>query len=120
MVKRCKNTECKQEIRSYKSSKRLYCDDVCKNRTAYLKKTVEEAHLLEMDKAMRQNYKILKKLSALDLGGITHQTLKSHGFDFDAIHKAEPKVDDNGETVQLNHVYDIYFKTIDKKVIIKN
>lgn len=69
---------------------------------------------------MRSNYKILKKLSALGLGGITHQTLKSHGFDFDAIHKAELKIDDNGLTVQLNHVYDIYFTLNNNQLIIKN
>ena len=69
---------------------------------------------------MRNNYKVLKKLSALDLGGITHQTLKSHGFDFDAIHKAEPKLDDNGVLIQLNHIYDIYFEIKEKLLIIRN
>ena len=81
---------------------------------------VDEADLLAMDKAMRMNYKVLKKLSALDLSGITHQILKSHGFDFDALHKAEPKIDDNGEVVQLNYVYDIYFELKEELLIIRN
>jgi hypothetical protein len=116
----CINPECGIEILEYKSSKRLYCDARCKNRASYIKKTVDEADLLAMDKAMRRNYKVLKKLSALDLGGITHQTLKSHGFDFDAIHKVEPKIDDNGDVVQLNHVYDIYFELKEELLIIRN
>ena len=69
---------------------------------------------------MWRNYKILKKLRNLNLGPITLQTLKSHGFDFDAIHMAEPKIDDNGKTVQLHHVYDIYFEIINKTLIFKN
>ena len=120
LIKTCNNPECGIEILEYKSSKRSYCDATCKNRASYIKKTVDEAHLLAMDKAMRNNYKVLKKLSALDLGGITHQTLKSHGFDFDAIHKAEPKLDDNGVLIQLNHIYDIYFEIKEKLLIIRN
>jgi hypothetical protein len=120
IIKTCRNPECGIEILEYKSSKRLYCDARCKNRASYIKKTVDEGHLLEMDKAIRNNYKVLKKLSALNLGGITHQTLKSHGFDFDAIHKAEPKIDDNGDVVQLNHVYDIYFEIKEELLIIRN
>ena len=81
---------------------------------------VDEADLLAMDKAMRRNYKVLKKLSALDLGGITHQILKSHGFDFDALLKAEPKIDDNGDVVQINYVYDIYFELKEELLIIRN
>jgi hypothetical protein len=119
LIKTCKNLECEQEITIYKSSKRLYCNDICKNRANYLKRTIEEAPLLEMDKAMKRNYKILKKLKKLDLGPITHQTLKSHGFDFDAIHKAEPFLDNDGEMVQLHHVYVIYFQLINKTLIFK-
>ena len=63
LIKTCKNLECEQEITIYKSSKRLYCDDACKNRVNYLKRALEEAPLLEMDKAMKRNYKILKKFT---------------------------------------------------------
>ncbi len=116
----CKNPECEQEITIYKSSKRLYCDDRCKNRANYLIRTDQEAHLLIMDKAMRKNYKILERLRDLNLGSISHQTLKSHGFDFDAIHKAEFKIDNDGKKVHLYHVYDIYFTNINNYLIIKN
>lgn len=115
----CKNPECGKPIKRYKSSKRLYCNDNCKNRANYLIKTTKEAPLLAMDKAIRKNYKILKKLRDLDLGPIHHQTLISHGFDFDAIHKQEPFIDDNGEKIQLYHLYDIYFKMKNNTLLIK-
>lgn len=119
LLKICKNPECEQEITIYKSSKRLYCDDSCKNRANYLIRMTLEASLLAMDKATRKNYKILNGLKDLNLGPISHQTLVSHGFDFDAIHKAEPFRDDDGKTVQLYHVYDIYFEIKNNTLIIK-
>ena len=119
-IKICKNPECGLEITIYKSSKRLYCGDSCKNRANYLIRTTEDAHLLTMDKAMWKNYRILKKLRDLNLGPINEQTLISHGFDFDAIHKAEIKIDDQGNRVQLYHVYDIYFINRNNQVIITN
>jgi hypothetical protein len=118
--KTCKNPECGQAITAYKSSKRLYCDDSCKNRANYLIRTTVEASLLAMDKAMRKNHKILKRLRDLNLGPISHQTLVSHGFDFGAIHKAEPFREDDGKMVQLYHVYDIYFEMTNNTLIIKN
>jgi len=118
LIKTCKNPECESEIKTYKSSKRLYCDDTCKNRAAYLIKTVEEAPLLEMDKAMRRNYKVLNRLKDLALGPIELQTLRSHGFNFDAIHKAEIKIDDKGMKVQLPHVYGIYFEIVNNSQLI--
>lgn len=119
LEKKCKNPECNMEFKNYKSSKRLYCDDTCKNRSAYLKRTLEDALLLEMDKHIRKNYKILKNLQGLNLGPITNQTLKSHGFNFKAIHKPEPFKFDNGDTKQLNHVYDIYFEMVNNCLIFK-
>jgi len=118
LIKKCKNPECQMELRNYKSSKRLYCDDTCKNRSAYLKRTIEEGHLLETDKATKKNYRILKKLRDFNLGPLSEQTLLSHGFDFDAYHGAVVKIDDNGNKEQINHIYDIYFQNKDSKIII--
>ncbi|MFH6767906.1 hypothetical protein V8G56_04080 [Gaetbulibacter aquiaggeris] len=119
LKKICKNPECNQEIKQYKSAKRLYCDDACKSRANYLKRLTEEYHLNAMDKAMRRNYQKSRELRDLDLGPISYQTLKSHGFDFDAIHKTEFFYDDNGNPVQLYHVYDIYFQLENNHLIFK-
>ena len=116
----CKNPECKQEIKKYKSSKRLYCDDTCKNRAHYIKRIEEEGHLIKMDKAMRRNYKILIHFRDLGLGLIEKQTLISHGFDFYAIHKAEITIDNNGKRAQRYHVYDIYFEMNNNQLLMEN
>jgi|AntAceMinimDraft_13_1070369.scaffolds.fasta_scaffold19921_4 hypothetical protein len=119
LKKTCKNFECEQEITNYKSSKRLYCDDSCKNRANYLKRIQEDAELIEMDKSFRNNHRILKKLRKLNFGPISEQTLKSHGFNFDATHKAEGKNDNNGNEILMSHVYDIYFYKSGSEIIIK-
>ena len=119
LKKICKNPECNQEIKKYKSAKRLYCDDACKSRANYLKRLEKEYHLLEMDKAMRKNYKKLLELRDLDLGPISYQTLKSHGFNFKAIHKTENFLDYNRKPVQPYHVYDIYFQLEKNHLIFK-
>ena len=35
-VKICKNPECRDDILDYKSAKRNYCNDSCRNRAGYL------------------------------------------------------------------------------------
>jgi len=120
MKKICKNPECKKVITNYKSSKRTYCNDVCKNRKAYLKKTEENKIVFETEKATRKNYSILRKLRALNLGPISEQTLSSHEFNFDALHKTEIFEDKSGKPIQLNRVYDIYFEQKNNQIIIKN
>ena len=116
----CKNPECKQEIKKYKSSKRLYCDDTCKNRAHYIKRIEEEGHLIDMDKAVRKNYKILEKLKAMGLDVIEEQTLISHGFNFNANHKDGYILDENGKGIVVSRIQDIKFIIKDKKLIFKN
>ena len=109
LTKTCKNPECKQDIVHYKSSKRQYCDEICKNRANYLKRISEDYELIIMNKATRRNYKILKQLRSLNLGPILEQTLISHGFDFEAMHKDEFTTDKDGKIILANCIYDIYF-----------
>lgn len=120
LKKVCKNSDCNQEITEYKSSKRQYCDETCKNRSHYLKRTLEESFLIEKDKAIRKNYKILTALRQKGLDNILFQTLESHGFDLGAAHKDEIKIGDYGRTVQLACVYDINFIIKDEILIFKN
>ena len=120
LKKICKNPECKQEIEKYKSSKRLYCDDSCKNRANYLIRTTKDRNLIEMDKALRKNYKVLEKLKAMGIDQIEEQTLKSHGFDFNAIHKDGFVSVGNGNEMAVCRIYDIKFIIEDKKLIFKN
>lgn len=40
-TKKCKNPECEEAIVDYKSSKKTYCNDRCRNRAGYLKRAAE-------------------------------------------------------------------------------
>lgn len=109
----CKNPECRKEIIYYKSSKRRYCDDSCKNRAAYLRRLSGWSHVIDSNKALEKNYRILKRLKDLKLGPIAEQTLVSHGFDFDYMHKDQFIYNDNGRKVDLSCIYNIRFIIVD-------
>jgi hypothetical protein len=113
-MKQCKNPECGKIIKIYKSSKREHCNDICKNRAAYIRKQIEDAPIIEMNKAIQKNYKILKKLKKMNLAPIALQTIKSHGFNFDALHKDLEMIDNAGKTISVSCIYDIKFM-IDKE-----
>jgi len=113
-MKTCKNPECGKVIKIYKSSKREHCNDICKNRAAYIRKQIEDAPIIEMNKALQKNYKVLKKLKEMNLGPIAIQTIKSHGFNFDALHKDVEMIDNMGKTISVSCIYDIKFM-IDKE-----
>ena len=57
----CKNEECQDEIVDYKSSKRLYCSDYCRNRDGYLRRQKENKELIEISKAQKINYELLDR-----------------------------------------------------------
>ena len=107
-IKECKNPGCESEIFEYLSSKREYCNDKCKNRAAYLRKMEEEGEFIKKDKAIKHNYKILKKLKELGINEISEQTLFSHGFDFTAFHK-DRLIIHKGERVFVSCLYDLNF-----------
>ena len=113
-MKKCQNPECGAVIESYRSSKRKYCDDRCKNRAAYLKRLEEEADQIDMDRAFRKNYKRLKRLKDLGLDKITEQTLISHEFNFNVLHK-DVYVRHKGKTIVASCLYDIKFIITENK-----
>ena len=116
-MKICQNEECGAFIKKYKSSKRKYCKDKCKNRAAYIKKQEEEAEQIAFEKALKKNYRILLMLKALNLGPISEQTLKSHGFNFDALHK-DVIIKHNGENITTSRLYDLTFILNNNKKLI--
>ena len=58
--KYCKNPECEQEIFEYKSSKREYCEDYCRNRYGYLRRLKENHEIILFSKGYNKNYQLLK------------------------------------------------------------
>lgn len=57
----CKNEECQDEIIDYKSSKKLYCSDYCRNRDGYLRRQEENKELIEISKGQKINYELLDR-----------------------------------------------------------
>lgn len=111
----CNNPECGKEIEERKSAKRRYCDDRCKNRGAYIRRQENEWYIITTDRQMKNNYRILVKLKEKGLGPIHMQTLESHGFDFDLLHKDKIVKLNNGKgRIIMSRIYDIEF-TIDNK-----
>ena len=116
-MKICQNEECGAVIKKYKSSKRMYCNDKCKNRAAYIKKQEVEAEQIAFEKALRKNYRILLMLRALGLGPISYQTLRSHRFNFDALHK-DVIITYNGKKRTASRLYDLIFIFNEKNELI--
>lgn len=114
----CKNPECGKDIEHRKSAKRTYCDDRCKNRAAYIRRHEKEGHLMGIDKKIKSNYRILAGLKEKELGPINMQTLLSHGFDLDFLHKDKHVKLDNGKNQTASGVYDILFIINDKNQLI--
>lgn len=116
-MKICQNPECGAVIKKYKSEKRKYCNDRCKNRAAYIKNQEENGDKIAFEKAFRKNYKIMRMLRGMGLGPILHQTLRSHGFNFDALHK-DVIIKYNGKNITASRLYDLIFIFNDKKELI--
>jgi len=80
-IKTCKNPECQDDIENYKSAKRSYCNDSCRNRAGYLKRLVEDKEFeLEKSKA-KFNYKALKHCIEKRHYEIDFSTLELLNFD---------------------------------------
>jgi hypothetical protein len=59
-IKYCKNPDCEDEIVDYKSSKRKYCKDYCRNHHGHLRRSEENLEFNLARKGMFENYKLLK------------------------------------------------------------
>lgn len=111
----CKNPECRKQIDERKSAKRCYCNDRCKNRAAYIRRLEKDKHIILFDKKMKKNYRILESLKKKELGPIGLQTLNSHEFDFDIMHKDIIVKTEDGTKKIMCQVYDIIFELNDNK-----
>ena len=59
-IKKCQNPDCKDDIIDYKSSKKAYCNDYCRNHAGYLKRSEENKEFIFINKQLKNNKKILK------------------------------------------------------------
>ena len=80
-IKICKNPDCKDEIRDYKSSKKEYCNDYCRNHHGHKRRSTENLEFTLFKNGMTSNYKILKFMSDAGIMKEKHETLLKIGFD---------------------------------------
>lgn len=59
-IKFCKNPDCEDEILDYKSSKKIYCSDKCRNYHGHKRRSEENLEFDLCRKGMLENYKLLK------------------------------------------------------------
>lgn len=120
-IKKCKNPECQDVILEYKSAKRNYCNDSCRNRAGYLNRLVEEREFeLEKMKA-KLNYKALKQCINKNYLEIDLTTLELLNFDINYL-KFNKLLVDNNEQYKAYKIKDIEFyynSTKAKMIIIK-
>ena len=80
-IKICKNPDCNDEIRDYKSSKKEYCTDYCRNHHGYIRRSEENQEFTLFKKGMIENYKILKPLEVAGIFTEKLEKLMKMGFD---------------------------------------
>jgi hypothetical protein len=80
LTKYCKNIECEEPITDYKSSKRVYCSEYCRNRDGYLRRLVENKEFIENDKVQRQNYAVLNRYAEAGIYSEDLSKLMKFGF----------------------------------------
>ena len=80
VFKRCFNPECKKEILEYKSSKKIYCNNQCRNRAGYINRSIENKDLIAFTKGLDKNKKLLKQFIDAGLKIIPFEIIHKLGF----------------------------------------
>lgn len=88
-IKYCKNPDCEDEIKEYKSSKREYCSDYCRNHHGYIRRSEENFDFNLIRKGMIENYKLLKLYR--DKNILSEYLNKFEKLGFDTRYLPEPK-----------------------------
>lgn len=122
LTKKCKNPECDEAILDYKSSKKTYCNDRCRNRAGYLKRAAENYEFELVKKHTKLNYLALKKCYDKDIFEIDFKTLELLDFNIDYL--TNPKLykinDDHVNVFYVKEIRFYYSKKEQKIIIIKN
>ncbi|WP_396143526.1 hypothetical protein [Flavobacterium sp.] len=120
-TKQCKNPECKDDIIDYKSSKRIYCNDSCRNRAGYLKRLVENKEFDLVKKHTKLNYQALEKCIEKSAFEVDFKTLNILGFDINYLTNPKLyKIDNEVTSVySIKEIQFYYNKTKEIITIIK-
>lgn len=121
-IKICKNPDCKDEIRDYKSAKKEYCNDYCRNHHGYIKRSEENLVFDLNRKGAIRIYNFLKNYRDSDIYEIDLILCEKQGFDTKYLQ--EPSLFDiDGVKTKCYELKDIVFgldpKTETKIIIYK-
>lgn len=120
-IKNCKNPECGDEIIDYKSSKREYCCDYCRNHHGYVRRIEENKEFTKHKNGLQNNYKVLKMHS--DAGIFKESLSKYEKFGFDPAYLPVKKIyKKDGKIIEYFILKDIKFRfqLEDNSIIILN
>jgi hypothetical protein len=108
-IKFCKNPDCEDEILEYKSSKREYCSDYCRNHHGHIRRTEENLEFSIFKKGHLENFKVLKLHKD---AGILKETLEKYEkFGFNPFYLPAKKIyEKNGKKHEYYTIKDISFE----------
>jgi hypothetical protein len=89
--KYCKNPDCEDEIQEYKSSKREYCGDYCRNHHGHKRRMEYNLEFTNFKNGMAANYKVLKFLQ--DAGILTEKLERIIKMGFDPKYLPQKNID---------------------------
>lgn len=91
-VKICLNPDCGDDIPDYKSSKKKYCNDYCRNHHGYLRRLENYKEFDIQKKGLVNNYRILKMY--IDAGILKEDLDKLLKFGFNPKYLPQKNVDE--------------------------
>ena len=107
-IKICENPDCGDEIVDYKSSKKKYCKDYCRNHHGYIRRSEENLEFTNYKKRLIENYKLLKLYQ--DKNILSEDLIKFEKLGFDP--KCLPEIrfyKINGKQTKCYKIKDIVF-----------
>ena len=107
-IKYCKNPDCEDEIVDFKSSKKIYCSDKCRNYHGHKRRSEENLEFNLSRKGMIENFKLLKLYR--DRNILTEDLIKFEKLGFNTKHLPEPKLFEiSGVKTKCYQLKDIVF-----------
>ena len=107
-LKICANPDCEDEIVEYKSSKRKYCNDYCRNHHGHKRRSEENLEFEVYKRGLAKNYAVLKLHKDADI--LIESFEKYYKLGFNALYMPEQKYyEKNGKKYQYFKIKDIVF-----------
>lgn len=108
-IKKCKNPDCGDDITEYKSSKKIFCNDYCRNHAGHLKRKIEDEEFKTYQKGLKDNYVLLKIFYDKQIGKIEFNLAEKLGFNTKYLPEKKFYTI-NGRTTGTYNIKEITFK----------